>query len=54
MRRGELRRYVRPSSPEVPRIVLILSSNSLNSSERPWVLAWNFYGATPATFSQFP
>lgn len=38
MRRGELRRYVRPSSPDVSRLVVILSSDSLNSSARPWVL----------------
>lgn len=38
MRRGELRRYVRPSFPEAPRIVVILSSDSVNSSPRPWVL----------------
>ncbi|MGH3841934.1 MAG: hypothetical protein ACRDS0_10885 [Pseudonocardiaceae bacterium] len=36
MRRGELSRYGRPSSPDVTRIVVILSSDTLDSSPRPW------------------
>ncbi|GAA4858572.1 hypothetical protein [Actinomycetospora straminea] len=38
MRRGELRRYTRPSSPEVPRAVVLLSSDGINESPRPWLL----------------
>ncbi len=38
MRRGELRRYVRPSTPEHQRTVVILSSDGINESPRPWLL----------------
>jgi hypothetical protein len=38
MRRGELRRYVRPSTPERPRTVAIMSSDGINDSSRPWLL----------------
>lgn len=38
MRRGELRGYSRPSTPEQPRTVLLLSSDGINDSERPWLL----------------
>ena len=35
MRRGELRRYIRPSTPERPRTVAIMSSDGINDSTRP-------------------
>ncbi len=54
MRRGELRRYVRPSSPEVLRIVLILSSNSLNSSDRPWLLGMELQRRDPGDILAIP
>lgn len=54
MRRGELRRYVRPSSPDVPRIVLILSSNSLNSSDRAWVLGMELQRRDPGDILAIP
>lgn len=38
MRRGELRRYIRPSTPERQRTVVILSSDGINESSRPWLL----------------
>jgi hypothetical protein len=38
VRRGDLRGYVRPSSPEVPRIVVILLGDNLNSSPRSWAM----------------
>jgi hypothetical protein len=38
VRRGELRRYVRPSTPERLRTVAIMSSDGINESPRPWLL----------------
>ena len=54
MRRGDLRRYVRPSSPEVPRLVVILSSDSLNSSDRPWVLGMEVQQRDPGDILAIP
>lgn len=54
MRRGDLRRYVRPSSPEVPRIVVILSSDSVNSSLRPWVLGMELQQRDPGDILAIP
>ena len=54
MRRGDLRRYVRPSSPDVPRIVVILSSDSLNSSDRPWVLGMEVQQRDPGDILAIP
>ncbi|MGH3874347.1 MAG: hypothetical protein ACRDSR_23080 [Pseudonocardiaceae bacterium] len=54
MRRGELRRYVRPSSPEVQRVVVILSSNSLNSSPRPWALGLELQERDPGDILAIP
>lgn len=54
MRRGDLRRYVRPSSPEVQRIVVILSSNSLNSSPRPWTLGMELQLRDPGDILAIP
>jgi mRNA interferase MazF len=38
VRRGELRGYVRPSTPEQQRVVVLLSSDGINDSPRPWLL----------------
>lgn len=38
VRRGELRRYIRPSTPERLRTVAIMSSDGINESPRPWLL----------------
>jgi mRNA-degrading endonuclease toxin of MazEF toxin-antitoxin module len=38
VRRGELRRYIRPSRPDHPTTVVILSNDGINDSGRPWVL----------------
>ena len=38
MRRGELRSYTRPSSPDARRTVVIVSSDGINDSVRPWLL----------------
>lgn len=38
MRRGELCRYVRPSTPEQSRTVVVMSSDGINDSDRPWLL----------------
>jgi hypothetical protein len=54
VRRGDLRRYVRPSSPDVPRIVVILSSDSLNSSDRPWVLGMEVQQRDPGDILAIP
>jgi hypothetical protein len=54
VRRGDLRRYVRPSSPEVPRIIVILSSDSLNSSDRPWVLGMEVQQRNPGDILAIP
>ncbi|MGH3821649.1 MAG: hypothetical protein ACRDRA_02205 [Pseudonocardiaceae bacterium] len=54
MRRGELRRYVRPSSPDVPRTVVILSSDTLNSSLRPWLLGLELQRRDPGDILAIP
>lgn len=54
VRRGDLRRYVRPSSPEVPRIVVILASDSLNSSARPWTLGMELQQRDPGDILAIP
>ena len=38
MRRGELRTYTRPSTPEQRRVVVLVSSDGVNDSPRPWLL----------------
>jgi hypothetical protein len=37
VRRGELRRYVRPSTPDRTRLVVIVSADTINQSPRPWL-----------------
>jgi hypothetical protein len=54
VRRGDLRRYVRPSTPDVTRIVVILSSDSLNSSDRPWVLGMEVQQRDPGDILAIP
>lgn len=54
MRRGDLCRYVRPSSPEIPRIVVILSSNNVNSSDRPWALGMELQQRDPGDILAIP
>ena len=38
MRRGELRRYVRPTTPTQQYTVVIVSSDGVNDSQRPWLI----------------
>jgi hypothetical protein len=47
VRRGELRRYVRPSRPDEPAVVVILSSDGINESGRPWVLGVTLRSGDP-------
>lgn len=54
VRRGDLRRYVRPSTPEVQRIVVILSSDSLNSSPRSWTLGMELKQRDPGDILAIP
>lgn len=54
MRRGDLHRYVRPSSPETPRIVVILSSDSVNNSPRPWMLGMELQQRDPDDILAIP
>jgi hypothetical protein len=54
VRRGDLRRYVRPSSPEVQRIVVILSSDSVNGSTRPWSLGMELQRRDPGDILAIP
>jgi mRNA-degrading endonuclease toxin of MazEF toxin-antitoxin module len=54
VRRGDLRPYVRPSSPEVPRTVVILSSDTLNSSPRPWMLGLELQQRDPGDILAIP
>ncbi|MGH3920432.1 MAG: hypothetical protein ACRDSG_15560 [Pseudonocardiaceae bacterium] len=54
MRRGDLHRYVRPSSPEMQRIVVILSSDTLNSSPRPWLLGMELQSRDPGDLLAIP
>ncbi len=54
MRRGDLRRYVRPSSPDVPRIVVILSGDSVNSSDRSWALGMELQRRDPRDILAIP
>jgi hypothetical protein len=54
VQRGELRRYVRPSSPDVPRVVVILSSDSVNSSPRPWLLGMELARRDPGDILAIP
>lgn len=54
MRRGELRRYVRPSTPEQQRTVVILSSDGINESARPWLLGLELRERDPGDILAIP
>ena len=54
MRRGELRRYVLPSTPDRPRTVLILSPESINRSDRSWVMGIELVGQDPGDLLAIP
>ena len=54
MRRGELRRYIRPGSPDVPRTALILSSDSINTSTRSWMLGMELRQRDPGDILAIP
>lgn len=54
MRRGELHRYVRPSSPDVGRTVVVLSSDGINESPRPWLLGIELRSRDPGDLLAIP
>ncbi len=54
MRRGELRRYVRPSTPEQQRTVVVLSSDGINESSRPWLLGVELRDRDPGDILAIP
>jgi hypothetical protein len=54
VRRGELRRYVRPSTPERLRTVAIMSSDGINESPRPWLLGIELRDRDPGDILAVP
>ena len=54
MRRGELRTYVRPSTPDTRRTVVLLSSDGIHDSSRPWVLGVELRGRDPGDLLAVP
>ncbi len=54
MRRGELRRYRRPSTPEQRRVVAIMSSDGINDSPRPWLLGIELRERDPGDILAIP
>lgn len=54
MRRGEVRSYTRPSAPEAPRPVVLLSSDGINDSARPWVLGIEIRDRDPGDLLAIP
>lgn len=54
MRRGEIRTYTRPSSPERPRRVVLLSSDGINDSPRPWLLGIEIRAHDPGDLLAIP
>ena len=54
MRRGELRGYTRPSTPEQARTAVILSSDGINDSPRPWLLGIELRGRDPGDLLAIP
>lgn len=54
MRRGELRSYTRPSTPEQLRTVVILSSDGINDSPRPWLLGIELRDRDPGDLLTIP
>ena len=54
MRRGELRGYTRPSTPDQVRTVVILSSDGINDSPRPWLLGIELRERDPGDLLAIP
>ena len=54
MRRGELRGYTRPSTPDQARTVVILSSDGINDSPRPWLLGIELRERDPGDLLAIP
>lgn len=54
MRRGELRTYVRPSTPTRQRAVVIVSSDGINESSRPWLLGIELRDRDPGDILAIP
>lgn len=54
MRRGELRRYIRPSTPERPWTVAIMCSDGINESPRPWLLGIELRDRDPGDILAVP
>jgi mRNA interferase MazF len=54
VRRGELRGYTRPSTPQQPRTVVILSSDGINDSPRPWLLGIELRERDPGDLLAIP
>lgn len=54
MQRGELRRYVQPSTPEQLRTVAIMSSDGVNESGRPWLLGIELRDRDPGDILAIP
>ena len=54
MRRGELRAYARPSTPDVRRTVVLLSSDGINDSPRPWLLGVELRDTDPGDILAVP
>ena len=54
MRRGELRTYVRPSTPAQQRTVVIMSSDGINESTRPWLLGIELRDRDPGDILAIP
>jgi hypothetical protein len=54
VQRGELRGYTRPSTPQQPRTVVILSSDGINDSPRPWLLGIELRERDPGDLLAIP
>jgi mRNA interferase MazF len=54
VRRGELRGYTRPSTPDQVRTVVILSSDGINDSPRPWLLGIELRERDPGDLLAIP
>jgi hypothetical protein len=54
VRRGELRDYTRPSSPDLSRTVVVLSSDGINESARPWLLGIELRDRDPGDILAIP
>jgi hypothetical protein len=54
VRRGELRRYIRPSTPDRPRTVALMSSDGINESPRPCLLGIELRDRDPGDILAVP